>query len=94
MQDLEIRKFHLIKTIANVQNEYLLQQLEEILAQWKDNNLDFELLAQMSKPISKDISVEDLIKQQNYQGIDKEFFGMLVNEINIEEPLEELILID
>jgi hypothetical protein len=94
MQDLEVRKFHLIKIIANVQNEYLLMKLEEILKEWKQNDIDFDLLAQVSKPMLKDISVEDLVKEQNYQGIDRVHFDTLVAEINIEEPIDQLLLID
>jgi hypothetical protein len=90
MQDLEVRKFHLIKTIANVQNEYLLMKLEYILREWNQNDTDFDLLAQMSKPIAKDITVEDLIREQNYESIDRVHFDKLIDEINIEEPLEEV----
>ncbi len=94
MQDLEIRKFRLIKQIADAQNEYLIKYLEVLLQDWNHTKIDFDLLAQLSQPVQKDISIENLIQKQNYSGIDRQYFDSLVEEIHIEETLEELIIID
>lgn len=37
------------------------------------------------------VTVEDLIRQQNYKGFDREGFDKLVAELNIQDPIEELL---
>ena len=37
------------------------------------------------------ISVEQLRKEQNYKGIDKQELDNLIDAINIEEPYEDLL---
>lgn len=83
MQNLEIRKFRLIKQITDAQNEHLIKQLEGLLQDWNHINIDFDLLAELSQPIQKDISIENLIQKQNYQGIDRQYFDSLVEEMII-----------
>lgn len=39
----------------------------------------------------KTISVEELKKEQNYQGFDREEFDKLVAELDIQEPIEDLL---
>jgi len=43
------------------------------------------------KPIKKAISIDEMIKEQNYKPIEKERFYKKVTTINIEESLEELL---
>lgn len=37
------------------------------------------------------VTVEDLIREQNYKGFDREGFDKLVAELNIQDPIEELL---
>jgi len=43
------------------------------------------------KGMRKTITVEELKKEQNYQGIDREEFDRLVAELDIQEPIDELL---
>ncbi len=43
------------------------------------------------KPTQKDLSIDQMIKLQKYKGIDAETFETLTRELDIPEPLDELL---
>jgi len=43
------------------------------------------------RPIKKDISVKQMIKAQQYHGIDADILDNITRELNILEPLDELL---
>lgn len=43
------------------------------------------------KPIREHQSVEDMIKAQNYKGFNKEAFDKSIKEMDVQEPIEELL---
>jgi hypothetical protein len=45
----------------------------------------------LTKPKKETLTVEDLIKEQNYKGFDREGFDKLVSELAVEESIEELL---
>jgi hypothetical protein len=50
-----------------------------------------ELLAKFVKPRKENIDIEALIKEQNYQGYNSKRADALVKEMNIQEPIEDLL---
>ena len=46
------------------------------------------------KPIRKSLSVQEMIQEQNYTTINRTYFDDLVQNIDIQEPIEELLLMD
>ncbi|MEM9846872.1 MAG: hypothetical protein AAF847_03215 [Bacteroidota bacterium] len=55
---------------------------------------DFEEKAQFwkaVKPIRKNVSLEQILEEQNYKPIDREEFFNAADDLNIEEPLDELL---
>jgi hypothetical protein len=50
-----------------------------------------ELLEKLAKPIRKNLDIEELIKEQNWKPINREEFDRLVKELDIQEPIEQLI---
>ena len=64
-----------------------LQAVGEML-----KNLSTEqLISQITKPKRATLTVEDLIKEQNYKGFDRAGFDKLVAELAVQEPIEELL---
>ena len=55
----------------------------------KDNDLFYRVV----KPVREKITVEDLIHEQNYKGFDRAAFDKLVTELDIQDPIEELLAI-
>jgi hypothetical protein len=48
-------------------------------------------LRQVIKPIRKGISIEQILKEQNYQGTNWATVNDIVQKLDIQEPLEDLL---
>jgi len=49
------------------------------------------VLSTIHRPIQKKLDLESIKKSKNYQGVNRVRFNKLVEEINIQEPIEMLI---
>ena len=85
---LEAKKLDLITKITLVESEALLSKLEVFFDQIQDKEL---LLKALSAPIRKKTDLNAIIKEQNYTGFSRKEFDKLIKEIDIQEPVEELI---
>lgn len=85
---IEALKYEIMAKIVNIQNEAVLQQVRKILEGVSKEN---DLLYRAVKPIREGITVEDLIREQNYKGFDRSAFDKLVEEIDVQDPIEELL---
>ncbi len=84
----EVKKIKLIKQIAETQDRAVLEQIESIL----DKSFEIDLnIKNLVKPIKNKIDIEQLKKEQNYKGFDKREVDQLIKEIDLQEPLEDLI---
>lgn len=48
-------------------------------------------LTALAKPMRKALTLEDLIREQNYQGGDQKRFDRKADTLNIPEPIEDLL---
>lgn len=85
---VETKKYKLIEKITSLQDEEVLNKLELLLDEYSKGNL---ILMEIVKPIRENLDVEQLKKEQNYQGFDKEEVDRLIKEIDLQEPIEELL---
>jgi len=81
-------KLELINRIMSLKDAYKLRKIEATL---RDMWSDEDIIKKLSKPMRKRIDVEELKKEQNFKPINKEEFFKKIDELNIEEPLEDLI---
>lgn len=99
--DLQSRKISFVQEFLKLQDEEIVVHLEEVLHQKKKEDTN-EIKVNSNKRISKDIwaaikpvkksySIEQMIKDQNYQPIEKDAFYEKAKALNITEPLEELL---
>ncbi|MGB0930498.1 MAG: hypothetical protein ACPGVB_06970 [Chitinophagales bacterium] len=58
----------------------------------KTENTLTDLLTTINRPIKKRLDLDALKKEKNYQGVNRKRFDKLVKEINIVEPIDELLL--
>ncbi len=86
---LEARKYKLINQITHIESDAVLKYLEDIFAVLADEQR--EQMLQLIKPMRKTLSVNDLIKEQQYDGPNKERLEHIIKEIDIEEPIEDLL---
>ncbi len=85
---IEALKYEILAKIVGIQNKAVLQQVRKILEGVSKEN---ELFYRAVKPIREVITVEDLIREQNYKGFDRSAFDKLVEEIDVQDPIEELL---
>ncbi|MCB0596679.1 MAG: hypothetical protein H6557_01015 [Lewinellaceae bacterium] len=85
---VETKKYKLIERITSLQDEEVLNKLELVLNEYSRGNL---ILMEIVKPIREKLDIEQLKKEQNYQGFDKEEVDRLIKEIDLQEPIEELL---
>jgi NDP-sugar pyrophosphorylase family protein len=86
-KDLENIKYKLIEEITDLNNEEELIELEEYLQKIKSRKDWHEII----KPVREEISIEQLKQEQRYEPISKEEFDKLVEDLDIEEPIEDLL---
>ena len=91
MKTIESRKLDIIKVVMDIQNEEALSKFEGEATKLKNNQNGKPSIQDAIKPIRKNISLEQLKKEQNYQPISYEAFRQLADKIEIEEPIEELL---
>lgn len=85
---LEARKYQLIQKITHLEDEASVSRLEVVFKMLAE---ELDILNKVAKPMRKQLSIEELVEEQNYKGINKDKFKRLVQDMAIEEPLEELL---
>ena len=86
-KDLDSRKYKLIQEIMKLDNEEALSKLEEEVESIQQEEVFWTAI----KPLRKSITLEQMIKEQNYKPIEKDEFFKMVDELEIEESIEELL---
>lgn len=92
-QTLDSLKIDLIVEITHLDDEISLRRLRENIQEIKKQPTEkqLEMLEKLAKPIRKKTDIDELIKEQNWKGVNREKFDRLVKEMDIKEPLEQLI---
>ena len=86
--DFMIRKRRLTSWIGRIENDVLLGKLEKLVSEYE---LAEGKASEIIKKKKKDITVEEMIHQQEYVGIDRELIDKLTEEMGIREPLNDLL---
>jgi len=86
-KDIDNRKVKLIQEIVELNSEHELDELEKSIKMLKLKSKHGDIFKKMRKTIS----VDELVREQNYKGIDRVEFDKLVGELDIQESFEELL---
>ncbi len=93
--DINARKYELISKVMHIENEFNVQLIENFFERiTHNNNYQEESINEIVKPMRKNISISDIKIEQNYHGINLDNFNKLIEEINVQEPLTELLSIN
>ena len=84
LSQIDSRKYWLVHQILLLQDESLLAKVEFF---WKNQIKTHSIL----KPMRNKLRIEDLIEEQNYKGFDYQNYTRLSKELNITEPIEQLL---
>lgn len=92
-QALDSLKEKLIFQIKEMKDEESVRQIKEFVNQIQSgvSRNQSEKLKKLAKPMRKKTTVDNLIREQNWKPVDRSEFDRLVKELDIEEPLEQLI---
>jgi signal recognition particle GTPase len=85
---VETKKYKLIEKITSLQDEEVLNKLELLLKEYSSGNA---ILMEIVKPMREELDIEKLKLEQNYKGFNKEEVDQLIKEIDIQEPIEDLL---
>jgi len=84
---IDSKKYKLIEEITGITSESEIEEIQRYvkLLRLKSKHGD------IFNGIRESVSIEEMKKEQNYQPMSKEEFYRLVDEINITEPLDDLL---
>ncbi len=82
------RKQQLIQRISKIREEKQLLMLEQYIEKIQQKEIELNTIF---KPSKKTLTVEELIEEQNYKGINKEKIDKLIDEMDVQESLEDLL---
>jgi hypothetical protein len=85
------RKYDLIDKIVHLQNNYVLEEIETLLRVVDKQVIADNALKNIFKPIKKKIDLEDIKREKGYKGVNRKRFDRLIKELNITEPLQDLL---
>lgn len=85
---IETRKYQLIKQIMGISDEAFLGQVEKMIEEYLEGS---RAVAHLVRPMREKLDVQQLVKEQGFEGADKEVIDHLIEEAAIEEPIEELL---
>jgi hypothetical protein len=80
---LEARKHRLISRIAAVREAGEIEKLEALVDQM--------LPGVAIKPLRKNITLDEMLQEQNFTGFDRKELEKLAEAIGITEPIEDLL---
>ena len=81
-------KLEIINKIISTKDRYKLKEIDAAL---KDLFTEDDIIKKLNKPMRKRIDVEELKTEQNFKPINKKEFFKKVDDLNIEEPLKDLL---
>lgn len=92
-ETLDGRKINLIVRISKLDREESVRKIEETVSfiEEQPTKKQSEMLKKLARPMCEKTDIDKLINEQNWQPIDREKFDKLVREIDIQEPLDQLI---
>ncbi len=91
---LDGRKINLIVRISKLDREEAVRKIEETVnfVEHQPTAKQSEMLKKLAaRPMREKTDVNELIREQNWQPIDRKKFDNLIREIDIQEPLYQLI---
>ena len=95
--NIESRKVELIAFIALLQQEEAISAIEKIVQQFKSSKKQYQHFVSeaevqyFKRPMRDNVTVEDLIQEQNWQPIDENKMDAISKRLDIKEPIELLL---
>jgi len=93
--NIETKKNSIIQMILSIADEDILDQISKKLVRLmpanQGNIVKDNILDKYRSVIEADFDLDKIKKEQNYQGIDSKKMDRLIEEADIQEPIEDLL---
>lgn len=97
--NIEAKKYNIIQLIMSVADEQLIDQINnkvrQLIPAKEDVSEDISVvedpISKYSTVIEQEFDLEKIKQEQNYTGIDAEKMYRLIEEADIQEPIEDLL---
>lgn len=91
MTNIQLKRMSIIELVMEVSDEELLDAIRkgavDVIEQSESKPNPFDAV----KPMRENVSLEDLMAEQNYRPIDFRSFRALAEEVELDEPIDELL---
>ena len=89
--NIQTKKLNIIELIISINDDSLLDALEkEALGLIEYANKKPDIL-EATKPIQENVTLDQMVKEQNTQSMDAETFFSLASEVELNEPIDDLL---
>lgn len=75
----------------NIDDSDLLERIKEELIKIKEESQSSPNIEDAVRPIRKNVTLEQIDQEQNYTPFNYKEFRILADELELEEPIEELL---
>lgn len=94
--DLASKKLTILEMIMSIKDEFLLDKISDkikplVASKPEKGSMEKGLLKKYEAKIKSVLVLNDVIKEQNFNGIDKAKMRRLAKEADIQEPIDELL---
>ena len=91
MNTIKIRRLNIIEIILGIDNDEALAKIENAAIKIKDQITDKPNVFDAVKPIRTNVSLEQIMEDQKYKPISYKEFRELADQLELKEPIEELL---
>ena len=85
------RKLNIIQIIMGIDNDAALEAIEMEALKISAQIMKMPNVFDAVKPLRSNVSLEEIMQEQNYHPISYEEFRAIADELEMEEPIEELL---
>ena len=91
LEAIKVRRLNIIEIILGIDNDEALAKIENAAIEIKDQITDKPNVLDAVKPIRTNVSLEQIMEEQNYKPISYKEFRELADQLELKEPIEELL---
>jgi hypothetical protein len=88
---IEVENIKEIEQLLHIINALNMQNINIVYEKNIKSKEESDILPLINRPLQKKLDIDAIKKAKNYKGVDRKKFNSLIKEINIQEPIEQLI---
>lgn len=91
MVDAQARKLNIIELVMGINDDRLLAAIEREALQLVERTSKMPNVWDAVRPVRKNISLDQMIREQGTKPIDTDTFFSLASEIGLDDPIDDLL---